>query len=113
MIDALSRAVICFPILESACPSGSEQVNTIIQPRTHNGLVRCKETHYKVRGTGVTLESAEAFPASYGAQRLRQYHKFSRNDTTSYGISFLSNQNQNEPKSKGGSNENANLAADS
>lgn len=90
MIDPLICAVICFPVLESACPSGSEQVNAIIQPRTHSRLVHCKESHYKVRGTRVPLEPAEAFPASNGAQQLQQDHKFSRNDTTSYDI-FMSN----------------------
>lgn len=102
------HAVICFPVLESAWPFRSEQVNTIIQPRTHSSLVHCKETHYKVRGTGVTLETTEAFPASNGAERLRQRYKFSRNDSTSYGVSFLSNL-----WVKGGSNGNANLAVDS
>lgn len=32
MIDPLIRAVICSPVLESACPSGSQQVSSIIQP---------------------------------------------------------------------------------
>lgn len=102
------HAVICFPALESACPSRSEQVNTIIQPRTHSGLVHCEESHYEVRGTGVTLETTEASPASNGAERLRQRYKFPRNDSTSCGVSFLSNR-----WVKGGSDGNGNPAADS